>query len=246
VLIGLFGDHWQKIYGSKACGLIENDKIIEIGKNANFRSDKNIVECLNRMRPELIQHEVDPDSTGEINVFHSEGFHGERRSDNHWKGDLPVSDVHDYLGRTIARLKVNGWDFAAEHSKILMLTNNVLASEQGYRNLAGCFKNSDDYLKKKDHYIKLFQETVEPMCEKFLLGHYGEMLSVLGTKNPRLSCQQDKAKWASDINKLIDQRKTGTIRDVLDLLKETSRPQLSAKVAAAEKRLVQIRDAEIA
>jgi DNA helicase-2/ATP-dependent DNA helicase PcrA len=246
MLIGLFGDHWQKIYGSKVCGLIKNDNITEIGKNANFRSDKRIVECLNRMRPELIQHEADPNSTGEITVFHSEGFQGVRETRNHWQGDLPESDAHEYLGRTIARLEKNGWDFAQEHAKILMLTNNVLASEQGYRNLADCFKYPDDYLKKKDHYIKFFLETVEPMCEQYLLGHYGKMLSVLGTKHPRLSCQQDKVKWTADLNKLIEQRKTGTVRDVLNLLKETARPQFSAKVAAAENRLVQIKDAETA
>ena len=244
MLIGLFGDHWQKIYGSTVCGLIENDKITVIGKNANFRSDKAIVECLNRMRPELIQYEVDPESTGEITVFHSNGFQGKRRSENQWQGDLPEGDAHEYLQRTIARLKANGWDFSSEHTKILMLTNNVLASEQRYRNLAGCFRDSDDYLKKKDHYIKLFLETVEPMCEQFLLGHYGEMFSVLGTKFPRLSCQQEKTKWTVDLNKLIELRKTGSIRDVLDLLKETSRPQLSTKVVASEKRLVQIKVAE--
>lgn len=246
ILIGLFGDHWQKIYGSRACGLIENDNITEIGKNANFRSDKNIVECLNRMRTELLQHEADPSSSGEITVFHSEGFHGERKTQNHWQGDLPESDAHQYLGRTITRLEANGWGFDSEHTKILMLTNNVLASEQGYRNLTGCFRDTDDYLKKKDHYIKLFLETVEPMCEQFLLGHYGEMLSVLGTNHPRLSCQQDKTKWTIDLNKLIERRKTGTIRNVLDLLKETSRPQLSAKVTAAETRLARITEAEAA
>lgn len=244
MLIGLFGDHWQKIYGSKACGLIENDNITEIGKNANFRSDKNIVECLNRMRPELMQHEADPDYTGEICVFHSEAFQGERRTKSPWKEDLPEDAAHEYLERTITRLKANGWDFAPEHTKILMLTNNALASEQGYRDLAGCFRDTDNYLKKKDHYIKLFLETVEPMCEKFLLGHYGEMLSVLGTKHPRLSCQQDKARWTADLNRLIELRETGSVRDVLDLLKETSRPQLSAKVFAAETRFARITEAE--
>ena len=244
ILVGLFGDHWQKIYGSKVCGLIENEKITEISKNANFRSDKNIVECLNRMRPELLQHEVDPDSTGEIAVFHSNGFQGERMTKNHWQGDLPEANAHEYLLRAKARLEDQGWDFAGKHTKILMLTNNVLASEQGYRNLAGCFRDTDDFIKKKNHYIKFFLETVEPVCEHFLLGHYGAMFSVLGAKHPRLSCQHDKAMWSADLNKLIEKREAGSVRDVLDLLKETTRPQLSAKVAAAEAKLVRIAEAE--
>lgn len=32
ILIGWFGDHWQKIYGTASCGLIKSDKIIVIGK----------------------------------------------------------------------------------------------------------------------------------------------------------------------------------------------------------------------
>src|SRR5690606_12913842 len=64
VMVGLFGDHWQKIYGTSACGLISSakGKIVEIGKKANFRSDKNIVHCLNRMRPDLPQAESNPNS----------------------------------------------------------------------------------------------------------------------------------------------------------------------------------------
>ncbi len=244
ILIGLFGDHWQKIYGSKACGLIKHNKLKEIGKNANFRSDKNIVECLNRMRPELPQHEADPDSNGEIFVFHSNAFRGNRRTANHWQQDLPEQEAHTYLQRTIAYLKRQGWIFDNEHSKILMLTNNILASEQGYINLAGCFKNTDDYLKKNDHYIKFFFDTIEPMCEQFLLVRYGEMFDVLGNKHPRLSSQKDKTNWSNDINRLIDLRKNGSIRDILNLLKETSHPRISAQVLSTEERLSRITQAK--
>lgn len=244
LLVGLFGDHWQKIYGSKVCGLIENEHIKEISKNSNFRSAKNIVGCLNRLRPELQQHEADPSSTGEITVFHSNSFQGERMTKNHWQGDLPEEDAHDYLLRAKVRLEKKGWDFASKQTKILMLTNNVLASEQGYRNLAGCFRDTDDFLKKKDHYIKLFLETVEPMCNYFLLGHYGAMFSVLGAKHPKLSCHQDKAEWSANLNVLNEKRQSGSVRDVLDLLKKTSRPQLSTKVVAAEARLAKITAAE--
>lgn len=244
MLIGLFGDHWQKIYGSKACGLIENERIHEIGKNANFRSDKNIVECLNRMRPELPQHEAKPDSSGEIVVFHSNAFDGARRTQNHWQHDLPEEDAHSYLERVIGELKAQGWSFEVDNSKILMLTNNVLAAEQKYRNLTGCFSDSDDYLKKNDHYIKFFLETVEPLCEYFSKGLYGEMFSILGNKHPRLTCKQDKADWSTNLSRLLNLRKTGSIREVLELLKETSHPRLSAKVASAEERLSRIAEAE--
>ena len=244
MLIGLFGDHWQKIYGSKVCGLIEHVNIVGIGKNANFRSDKHIVECLNRMRPELPQSEADPESMGDVFVFHSNAYQGIRKTQNHWQEDLPENDAHEYLDRTITCLKSNGWSFNNGQTKILMLTNNVLASEQGYRNLVDCFNDTDDYLKKKNHYIKFFLDTVEPMCEKFLIGHYGEMFSILGSKHPRLASQKDKKVWSDDINKLIKLRETGTIREILEMLKGTSHPRLSAKVTEAEQRLGKIVIAE--
>lgn len=49
---GFFGDHWQKIYGD-GCGKIEHPSLTVVGKQANFRSVSTVVECLNRMRPEL-------------------------------------------------------------------------------------------------------------------------------------------------------------------------------------------------
>lgn len=244
MLIGLFGDHWQKIYGSKACGLIESEFVHVIGKNANFRSDKNIVECLNRMRPELPQHEADLNSSGEILVFHSNSFDGARRTQNHWQQDLLEADAHSYLERAVDNLKAKGWRFEAENSKILMLTNNILAAEQKYRNLTACFSDSDDYLKKNNHYIKFFLEIVEPLCECFSEGHYGEMFSVLGNKHPKLTCKQDKIDWSNNLRQLLELRKTGTIRDVLELLKKTSHPRLSAKVASAEERLSRISEAK--
>ena len=40
--LGLFGDHWQKIYG-EGCGLVEHAALEVIDKNANFRSTNPIV-----------------------------------------------------------------------------------------------------------------------------------------------------------------------------------------------------------
>ena len=48
-LFGFFGDHWQKIYEG-GCGEIVHPSLTVIGKQANFRSVQDIVDCLNRMR----------------------------------------------------------------------------------------------------------------------------------------------------------------------------------------------------
>jgi DNA helicase-2/ATP-dependent DNA helicase PcrA len=238
ILFGFFGDHWQRIYGKDACGLIAdaNGRIQEINKGANFRSNAIIVEMLNRMRPELPQQVSDQGSDGQIKIFHSNNWVGARRTDNPWKGDLPSSNAHDYLERTKAHLVSEGWDFTAKKTKILMLTHNVLAEEQGYKKLIDCFSNSDDYLKCNDHYMKYFIETLVPIREFFEHRKYGELFQIIGKNAFPLTCQTDKEKWDIDLQRLINIMNSGTIEDVLSLLQETRHPRLSTKVEDRERR----------
>lgn len=238
LLIGFFGDHWQKIYGSSACGLISatDGKIEEIGKNANFRSDRIIVEMLNKIRPELPQNVTDPNSEGEITIYHSNGWNGGRRTENHWQDDLPAATVHLYLTKTKTKLESKGWIFTPENTKILMLTNNVLANEQGYNNLVSIFEDTDDYLKKNNHYISFLIDSVEVICSSFKKKKYGEMFKSIGSNTVRLLKQEDKLSWNHDLEELIKLRESGTIGDVITHLKLTERPRLSMKVEQDEER----------
>lgn len=242
VMVGFFGDHWQKIYGKSACGLISSikGKIIEIGKKANFRSDKNIVQCLNRMRPDLPQAVSNPDSKGVIRVFHSNNWSGVRRDGKgggHWKGDLPESDVRDYISKIKAQMVEDGWDLSPEKTKILFLTNNNIASEQGFKNLADYFFYTDDYLKKNDKYIKFFLEVVEPALFAYEHKQYGELLQIKKGNYSQLKCQFDKTTWLRNLDRAFQIKSTGTIGDMLDLLMETNIPQISSKVKDSEIKL---------
>ncbi len=242
VLVGFFGDHWQKIYGSSACGLVNSQagKIIEIGKKANFRSDKNIVDCLNRMRQELPQAVSDPASQGEVKVFHSNSWTGERLTGAQWKDDLPLEETKDHLRQVQTNLEQDGWDFNSSDTKVLFLTNNMIAEEQGFRNLASCFKYTDDYLKKANKYIEFFLEVVEPVASAFELKEYGELFSVGGGKYPLLSCQADKRAWAGNLGKLVGARTQGNVGDVIDLLVQTKLPRLPEKLEREASRLIAI------
>ncbi|ATG76316.1 UvrD-helicase domain-containing protein [Pseudoalteromonas sp. 1_2015MBL_MicDiv] len=246
IIIGLFGDHWQKIYGSSACGLIESNANLleEIGKKANFRSDKNIVDCLNRMRPELPQAESNPLSAGVIKVYHSNEWQGTRRTGGHWKGDLPEVDVKEYIEKVKLLLEEDGWDMRPEKTKILFLTNNLIASEQQFKNLASCFTYTDDYLKKADKYIKYFLDIVEPVSFAFEQRNYGELFQIVNQGHLRLASQTDKKVWATNLEKLIKVRDTGTIGELMELLRETKTPRLPMKVYESEKRYDEIQDRE--
>ena len=148
-LIGFFGDHWQKIYGS-GCGKIENPGLHVIGKEANFRSVPVIVECLNRMRPELPQYVMDPDAEGTVAVYHTNDWQGTRLTGQHWGGDLPAEIAHDYLETLKEDLTAEGWDFSPDQTKILMLTHRVLSLRNRVTIiLPECFPTLKCLLRKK-------------------------------------------------------------------------------------------------
>lgn len=244
IQIGLFGDHWQKIY-EEGIGEMSSDKIEEIGKNANFRSEKKIVEFLNRMRPSLPQMEKDPSSTGEIKVFHTNNWIGARRDGKgggHWTGDLPANEAGNYFRALKNRLLQDGWEFTFEKTKILMLTNSVLAREQGYSGISDVFQYSDDYLKMQDKYIDFFVNILEPVSGHFSNKKYGEMLKAIGLRTPRLRNHEDKKVWNESLEKLIHNRNSGSIGDVIDCLVETLKPRLSAKIEDSEEKYLQLKD----
>ena len=210
-LIGFFGDHWQKIYGSSSCGIIQNTNLEVIKKRANFRSVSAIVNCLNRMRPELPQVERDSDAVGSIGIYHTNNWQGIRRREPHWKDDLPSEVAHQYRETLEEKLKSDGWIFSPEKTKILMLTHNVLADEQGYPNLLNIFTYNDSIIKKEYPHFSFFADIVEPVCLAYENRRFGEMFAVLDKRTLTIRSHLDKSKWAEDMDMLLHLRNTGTI-----------------------------------
>jgi DNA helicase-2/ATP-dependent DNA helicase PcrA len=219
-IIGFFGDHWQTIYRSEY--ELAEYPIEEIGKGSNFRSVPAIVNVLNRIRPELFQQVRDPKAIGEARFFHTNSYTGERTNDRSSKEDLPPDLARSIRENLMKRLQVEGWDL--NKTKVLMLTHNVLAAEQGYPTIAEIFSGRTElFAKKEDPAIRFFAETVEPMSAAYSACRYGEMFKVLGSA-PAITKHANKASWREDMDKLQELRVTGTIGEVIDHLKRTGRP----------------------
>ncbi|WP_346296417.1 UvrD-helicase domain-containing protein [Rhodopseudomonas sp. P1] len=224
-LFGFFGDHWQKIYGN-GCGTIDHPAITVIGKKANFRSVKTIVDCLNRMRPDLPQFVSDPDALGDVRVIHSNAWIGDRQAGAHWGGDLPSDVGHALLQRVKHDLTESGWDFSAAKTKVLMLTHRLLASEQGYSSLPGTFRYNESFTKKEHPLIAFLVDELEPACDAFLQRRYGEMFSSLNRAVPLLNRHADKVSWSRAMNSLVELRQNGTVGDIVDHLRQVKHPRL--------------------
>jgi len=206
---GFFGDHWQKIYGD-GCGKIEHPSLTVIGKQANFRSVSTVVECLNRMRPELPQFVVDPNEQGSIRIFHTNTWAGARQTGGHWGGDLPTEAADRALQTVLDRLGEDGWDLSPETTKILMLTHRVLAGKQGYPSIPAVFAFNESFTNKEHPHIAYFADALEPACEAYLSKTYGEMFRALGSNVPAIRAQTDKKKWSEAMDKLIELRASAT------------------------------------
>lgn len=218
-LIGFFGDHWQKIYGT-GCGRIDIPSLTPIGKRANFRSVPDIVDFLNRMRPELPQAVEDPTAAGNVVVFHTNEWKGTRRTGTHWAGDLPEIEARVYFQAVVKRLSEAGWDFSSGVSKILMLTHNAIASEQGYKQLLDSFEYRDSAIKKEDPHLLFMMDTVEPVCRAFVSKRYGEMSAVFGGQTQVVRSHADKAVWSEHLTSLVKLTESETIGAIIDHIRQ--------------------------
>jgi DNA helicase-2/ATP-dependent DNA helicase PcrA len=219
-LVGLFGDHWQTIYRSEY--ELAEYPVEEIPKGSNFRSVPAIVDVLNKLRPELKQAVHEPDAKGEARFFHTNAYKGQRTNDRHSKEDLPPDLARRTREDLMQRLQAEGWDLGK--TKVLMLTHNVLAAEQGYPNIAEVFSGrTEQFVKKEDPAIKFFVEVVEPMCAAYGASRFGDMFRVFGS-GPTITKHEDKTCWRRDMDTLQMLRAEGTIGQIIDHLKATKRP----------------------
>jgi DNA helicase-2/ATP-dependent DNA helicase PcrA len=176
---GFFGDAWQTIYQSnKACGVIEHNNLKVIKKGSNFRSAPRIVRLLNDIRPDLPQTSAIDDFQGDVVVITCEDYTGIRRTDRNFKGELPAEELKERLDRIVKKIRQG--TATKETLKVLMITHNVLATQQGYEKLLNIL---DDGLKdKKDPFLLFFMDIVEPIYRALDSSNTQLLFDTLGIK----------------------------------------------------------------
>ncbi|MGO3778048.1 MAG: UvrD-helicase domain-containing protein [Canibacter sp.] len=215
-VVGFFGDHWQQIY-DRTCGSIEHSSLTSIPKNANFRSDRSVVDFLNKLRPELPQAPRADASEGTVTVYHSNTWPGVRLG-RHWKGQISQEATQACLEWVQHASPSSTWIQNSKDLKVLMLTHATIANELGYPSLPGVFGSNDAFANKEDPVIEYLVDTVEPAMQVFSERKYGELFRLLGSKRPTLTAPKDKQCWSEYFDSLISTSSTGTTGEVLDLL----------------------------
>ncbi|OQQ03159.1 DNA helicase II [Vibrio campbellii] len=234
-LLGFFGDHWQTIYSSDYD--LKDYSLASIDKEANFRSTSKIVDVLNKLRPGLNQ-KVRPQSyKGEARFFHTNSYDGVRRDENHFKADLPENCVVALKDTLLEKLRDEGWN--EENTKVLMLTHKVIATQQGYFNLASLCDKNELFTKKEDPIISFFVDTIEPMCKAYAEQRYGFMFKILGER-PTITCHEDKSIWRSEIEELNKLRTDGSVGEVLEFIAKSRMLPKSKRIGKLQKEYAEL------
>lgn len=209
---GFFGDAWQTIYQSKACGTIEHSNIVEIKKSSNFRSAPRIVKLLNSIRPNLPQRSAINNFEGEVMVVTCDDYSDVRRTDRNFKGELP----EPVLKKRLESLKEYILNITPpnESLKVLMITHKVLAMQQGYGRLLDIL---DDGLKDmQDPILLFFMNIIEPIYKSLSSSNMKLLFDTLGIKSYPITKKSDKVKW-KELELQLKQTRSQKAIDVLNV-----------------------------
>lgn len=213
IQFGFFGDSWQTIYKTnKAVGKIENENIFDINKIVNFRSCPEIINCLNKIRPDLKQESALEDGDGLVKVVHCNDYTGLRRTDRNFVGDLPPEEIKKRLNSIIKQFDNDS------PPKVLMLTHKILANQQDYSNIydkfGSGFKDNDDKL------INFVASVLEPIIVSLSKNDVKGLYETLGASRPPVLSQKHKLMWKK-LNNTIQRSNNLTIFEMLKIIYES-------------------------
>ena len=200
-VLGFFGDSMQKIY-NQGVGEIIKPQLVKIPKKDNYRCSKAVINLLNHIRPELIQHPSGSNLDGNIFYIYCNGS---------------TSNSTDLVEKTLKFLK---WNIDKKDTKILLLTHKGIASTLHYSNLLHLYDSYSPFYKEKlfqtqdcfSKFLFLIEESFRLFSEK----QYGKLIELLGKENCVIHCYNDKIKISSQLENLYRLRNISTIGEIMD------------------------------
>lgn len=209
-IFGFFGDSWQNIYSrSSSCGQINCDQLVLIEKKINFRSSPNIIDFLNKIRPNLPQIGLELNFPGEVKMITCDDNRKGRISKGYYKGDLSDEEFKERV-KTLKKLIQN--KFPEESFKVLMITHKRLALHQDYLRLLNLL--GTDVTRESDPLVDFFKDTIEPIFKGLKENNLSLLFQALGVRSYPICKKVDKNKW-QDLYYELERARQGTCRDVL-------------------------------
>jgi DNA helicase-2/ATP-dependent DNA helicase PcrA len=221
IVIGLFGDSMQKIYGT-GVGAVTDPALLSITKHENYRSSRAVVSLLNKIRPELPQEPAADAPDGEALVFVS--------------GD--ESDPEARLKLATEQLVERGWELDA--TKRLYLTHRTIARTLGYPNLDKLYDSRGmngraDLLEGREPYADLLSK-IDALLLAYEAGDHMAVVDVLDAAGIKITRHSKKAEIAASLRELAQLRRMDTIGAVADLAHELQLVPKTRRVRAIEQK----------
>lgn len=224
--LGFFGDSMQKIYNT-GVGAIDHADLEKITKEENFRCSEAVIGVLNKMRPELQQKLAGQNLKGRVSFFHSN-----RR----------LGDPRNYSAVMSRLVSKNGWPSDGHGMKILMLTHKGIADQLDYRQLIKVYTDRYSFgrerlYEKEDRFSDYLFNKIELLCDLYAAKTYADCVQLIGSARARLKKHSDKEHIRKLMDQLVELRKTGTIRDVMNFVTESGLLAKSDKVEEFKERI---------
>lgn len=215
VVLGFFGDKMQNIYHHgehKGIGALPADlaaPLEVIVKRENRRCSLSVINVLNKIRTDITQ------IPGNMNVQGDAAY-------------IRVEGAADEAGLQRARELLTGtlaWNLVGHGTRELYLTHRLIARKAGFADLLQAFADRGGFAKDaltdgSDRRIAFFLEKVEPLAQAWEKGQIGETLGRLHGAGHRLASRAAKSGVRDALNTLIDKRGAGTVRGVLETIRD--------------------------
>lgn len=219
-VVGFFGDSMQQIYDSNISDVASQHGLRAITKVENYRCSVKVIEVLNRLRSDLVQQPAGHNLPGDVHLLVSnEGTKG----------------VYE---KALTELTSDGW--TKSNTKILMLTHRGIAREIGYSDLLAAYGKrsfgNDHLMERRDEFGELFT-FVEGLVASHEGHQYGEFLRLLGQSGFTIKVASDKVKIAAEMDRLVDARAKGTVKDVVDFIAKSPLVPLSRRMLRLRERM---------
>lgn len=244
VLLGFYGDSYQKIYNTGVGSLesfIQEGKINLVTKQENYRSSTNVINLLNKVRTNIKQ-EI-PDSIekidGSVTFINCDNYPAPPKKGirEYEKSLVPQKNLNYENVKT--KLEEKGWVFGENsEDKILIIANSRVAERAGFSDLYKVYstrfgQGANEALIKRDYHFTSFflgsldkktskerESGVEHLVAFYLSEDYNSVMRFLRKGNSDqgvsgyIKRHEDKTTITNKLNDLIEIRKTKTVGDV--------------------------------
>ncbi|HHT9122252.1 MAG TPA: UvrD-helicase domain-containing protein [Candidatus Wunengus sp. YC63] len=214
--LGFFGDKRQQIYDTGIGEIPAEHNLKLIQKTENYRSSKEVIELLNKIRSDIQQYQPPTNiRRGEILFFHK-------------------LDTNDFSAKGFIEQHLKDrWSLdSADKVKILYLTHRFIAKENEYEELYQAHsKNADVLTKNKDNRgMSPYTDYLFDIEEIATLFNEKRIQQLLKKISFEMRTFDSKKKLNELLKNLIEIRTTKKIKDVIDFVTKNKILALTEKM----------------